>query len=456
MSHSLVHENFLNDKSKPVNNDLVEAVNFIIENVFLKRHMTINLLTAVEDARDPYYLDLKRELMHKNTGFCMYRLNNHTYVKGIRFRLKLHNIFLLDTFQSFLILVDVIQPNKFNFDGFYLFVLINGYIEEIDKIFHAMWKKGIVNVSVIFDKSGVIQLVTFRPFKRTACGDTTSIYWDKFENGTFAKGPRYAFPDKLTNLYECPIRVVTFERCPAVCRVTKGKETSIVGFDMDIINLLGQTLNFTVDRNFLQGEEQWGIVYPNGTATGAIKKIQANESDIAIGNYLLRANRVATMDNSIVYFSFPVVFAIPPGTRLSPFEKLLRPFEIYVWICLLFTLSVGVLVILVLNYKLKGLRAFVYGTGIKTPIMNMLVAICGETQTKLPKRNFSRFLLMMFLLFCLVKRNVYQGALYIFLQSDGRHKEVQSIDEMIEQGFEFYMFESYTDIVASQPKVYNR
>lgn len=85
-----------------------------------------------------------------------------------------------------------------------------------------------------------------------------------------------------------------------------------------------------------------------------------------------------------------------------------------------------------------------------------LIVIFGGSQTKLPTRNFSRFLLMSFLLFCLVQRNVYQGSLYIFLQSDGRHKEVQSIDEMVENGFDFYMYESYTDIIESHPNIYTK
>jgi hypothetical protein len=56
----------------------------------------------------------------------------------------------------------------------------------------------------------------------------------------------------------------------------------------------------------------------------------------------------------------------------------------------------------------------------------------------------------------LVQRNVYQGLLYIFLQSDGRHKEVQSIKEMTDKKFDFYMYKSYTDIVKSQTEIYEK
>lgn len=51
---------------------------------------------------------------------------------------------------------------------------------------------------------------------------------------------------------------------------------------------------------------------------------------------------------------------------------------------------------------------------------------------------------------------MYQGFIYIYLQSDGRHKEVQSIDEMVKKNFDFYMFESYVDLIESQPRIYNK
>jgi hypothetical protein len=98
----------------------------------------------------------------------------------------------------------------------------------------------------------------------------------------------------------------------------------------------------------------------------------------------------------------------------------------------------------------------VFGKNVKSPVMNMAVAIFGLQQTVLPARNFSRFILMMFLIFCLVNRNVYQGALYLFLQSDGRHKDIKSVDEMEEMNFNYYVFESYIDIVHNQSRIFKK
>lgn len=319
-----------------------------------------------------------------------------------------------------------------------------------------MWSKSIINVNVIFEDYTNIKLLTFMPFKRTACGDTNSVNHGNFFRGNFSMKDEKIFPDKLRNMFKCEVRLVTFNRCPAACVEMKGGTPTVKGFDISIIKVIQDAMNFKLKTTILIGSEQWGNVYANGTMTGAIQHIWSNESDIAVGNFVLRSSRTSLMDPSVVYFSFPVIMAIPPGERLTAYEKLLRPFELYVWIAVLVTVATAVLVILVFDLKLKKFRAFVWGSNIRVPIMHMLVAIFGGSSQKLPRRNFARYLLMMFLLFCLVQRSVYQGLLYIYMKSDGRHREVQSIDEMVDKGFKFYMFESYVDTIESQPKIYDK
>lgn len=53
----------------------------------------------------------------------------------------------------------------------------------------------------------------------------------------------------------------------------------------------------------------------------------------------------------------------------------------------------------------------------------------------LPGRNFARYLLANFILFCLVIRTAYQGMQFEFLQKDMRPNDVETIEEMIENNF---------------------
>lgn len=56
----------------------------------------------------------------------------------------------------------------------------------------------------------------------------------------------------------------------------------------------------------------------------------------------------------------------------------------------------------------------------------------------LPGRNFSRFLLTLYILFCLIIRTAYQGKQFEFLQKDMRPANVETIDEMIARNFTFF------------------
>lgn len=57
----------------------------------------------------------------------------------------------------------------------------------------------------------------------------------------------------------------------------------------------------------------------------------------------------------------------------------------------------------------------------------------------LPRRNFARFILALYLLFCLIIRTAYQGKQFEFLQKEIRPANVRSIDEMIQKDFTFYI-----------------
>lgn len=57
----------------------------------------------------------------------------------------------------------------------------------------------------------------------------------------------------------------------------------------------------------------------------------------------------------------------------------------------------------------------------------------------LPGRNFARFLLALYIMFCLVARTAYQGKQFEFLQKEMRPADITTIDELIERNFSLYV-----------------
>lgn len=448
----------LQEKSRAVDAELIDVTNSIIEKYFLKRFSTINIITAVEDYNDHQVLDFQTELHRQNKGFCVYRLDKHRNIQTIRYRKKIYNVILLDNYKSFEVLLKSITTQNFNFRGHFLFVLLDGLSRFDARVFETLWKMNIINANAVYRHiaprgGSSINVITYMPFAIDKCGSTSTETWKKILDGDKRVNWDDILPVKTKNLFGCPLRVVTFDRCPASCVES---EEIVYGYDITILKIIAKKLKFKLNIKGLLGSEQWGDILANGSTTGAIERIVSNLADIGIGNYVLRQSRLNIMDSSVAYFSLPVVFAIPLGEKFTPFEKLLKPFKNMVWIMILIAFSIGAFVILIINWKFKKVRNFVYGTGIKNPTVNMLIAIFGGAQTKVPGRNFARFILMLFLLFCLVLRNVYQGTLFIFQQSDGRQKEVQSLKEMVEKNFTYFMYDSYSELTQNLPDVFKK
>lgn len=166
------------------------------------------------------------------------------------------------------------------------------------------------------------------------------------------------------------------------------------------------------------------------------------DADFTLGMYTITHRRSTFMTASEFYFSIPFIVIVPSGTLLTPFEKLFRPFKLSVWILLMFVFFTAAGVVTFVKIQTAEVRRFVFGKGNKSPYLNILSVFVGVSMPLLPRRNFARSLLMMFLLFSIVKRTLYQGALFQFLQADDRNKEIQSIDELVEKDLKVFMLPS--------------
>jgi hypothetical protein len=433
--------------------EIIDAIYTIIDEL-VTRHSIVNFITSAKNQRDVKFMDFRHQLMLRTKPEYFVRMDDYKRITITNDRKRVNNIFLLDTVESFRLLRDEIISTKFEFNGYFLFVLVHGYVSQLEEIFRSMWMKNIYNVNIIYENGNEIKLATFLPFESSkSCGNTQPQIINSFREGKFEN--ELIFPPKVKNLNGCPLRVSTFEDEDVVMRKQSGE---FEGYLAELLKALAQQLNFSPAISFLTHEFPYGMIYDNGSATGSLGDIFYNRSDLALGDFFLKSSRTKHLDASVPYQVMALVWLIPPGRIFSPLEKLLQPFDGLVWIFIAIILFVGIFVILIINWWLKQFKPFVFGQNVNKPLLNMIIAILGAQQQILPKRNFARFILMIFLIFCLVIRNAYQGALYQFLQSDGTHKEVQSVEEMIQKDFTFYAVEYSTfDLLnGSNPEVFKR
>lgn len=419
---------------------LLEALGDTIKKTFSQEIKTLNIISATKT--HDYESDFVRQVLLNYKGEFTVRLDNYKRITNIKNWKKKYNVILLESIEMFRIFDKSIKREVFNFKGFYIFTLIaEEKIDQIQEIFDTLWKKNIYNIYVIYTIGDAIEVATFMPFGVSSCHNTAPRVVVRYQNGSIFKSSDSNSADKFKNLFNCPIIISTFDDHFSVIR-TKAKNGTyeLSGFDLDLVNELSKALNFKADIRFYDGPEPWGYILANGTSTGSLGEIINNRAQIAVGRYYLMEERRKVADSSISYFSFPAVLVISPGRPLTDFEKLLRPFSGLVWISLMFTLLLAVLVIINIRSKFTQIRLLIIGRNVQNPSMNLINAVLGGTQKTLPNRNFARFILMLFIIFCLVMRSAYVGSLYKFLQSEDRKEPAATIQELIDQNYELHMY----------------
>lgn len=348
------------------------------------------------------------------------------------------------------------MKSKFSFDAKFLVILKNGKTSEVRDIFRWFWMMEILNVNVVIDgQNSTVPLYTFMPFKKKSCGSTDPILINEFKGEKFAKDFDNIFADKTSNLNGCEVRIAASNnsRPYAFSILLPNGSYDFHGRDVELVKYLSESLNFRINFTFV-GDE--GSLSENGSAEGLFLELLKNKADLIVADYWLVPYRLKFVDASVPYITEPISLIIPPGAELSSFEKFIKPFDMISWIFLSIFISCGFLVIFIIKmFSTKQTQNFVFGVSVKNPSLNICSAIFGGAQNILPKFNSARYLLMTFIIFCLVMRTSYVGSLFRFIQSKVYHQEVKSIDEMIEKDFKFYFsalhFES-----GAQEKLKNR
>lgn len=162
------------------------------------------------------------------------------------------------------------------------------------------------------------------------------------------------------------------------------------------------------------------------------------------------------MSTSMTYAQSALIMVVPPGPEFSSFSKLLSPFDDSVWYIVNGMMLVVILVTLFLKCQSSWVQDFVFGLNNRTPFLNIVNVIVGLPTHRNPGRNFSRWILMMFIIMWLIFRSLYQAVLFKNLQSTERNLPVQTIDESLQLDFVYFMIAPTQENIINLPELFNR
>lgn len=371
--------------------------------------------------------------------------------KATSMELKFCNVIIADKLEAVDDFLEKFSSEVYDARGYYLVITMKSFgFEDVSKLFEQVWKVKIFNLNIIHEEEKEIFSTQFEFFTKNYCAGKFAHKSFLTKKLTMETSELYA--NKRNDMHGCPVKVSTFGLSPFVMK----KDTMLLGRDIELIKTISEALRFTLVFDYIEGNIPWGYLFENGTGTGAIAKLMNNETDVILGDYFLKLDRLKYFDSSEPYFSSQLVFIIPPPDKFSAFQKLSQPFELNVWASLIACYLVGIIFILLANRMSTKFRKLVFGSVNSTPITNMISITLGLTQTVIPSCGLSRFLFILFIMFCMVMRTIYQGSLYRFLQSDGTVKGVKSFDDLIEKNFKFYIGKSFEELIHEHSELSQR
>ncbi|KAL7010820.1 hypothetical protein ACKWTF_013961 [Chironomus riparius] len=145
------------------------------------------------------------------------------------------------------------------------------------------------------------------------------------------------------------------------------------------------------------------------------------------------------------------VVVVTPGPLYTSYEKLLLPFDVMTWILLTSTFLAAFVTIFVIYMLPKSIQNIFYGANVKIPALNVLSTFFGIQQHQVPKQDFPRFILMNFILFCLIFRTCYQSKMFEFMTSTPRRPPPNSMKEMAQKDYKLFAvnnFINYTNLMT--------
>lgn len=132
--------------------------------------------------------------------------------------------------------------------------------------------------------------------------------------------------------------------------------------------------------------------------------------------------------SDMIDIQFPV-YILPPGESYTQFEKMLIVFDEGLWIAIIATFVIAFVSIQIINLLSRDTQDFVFGRDIRSPTLNILSIFLVGDQYRVPRRSFARFLLVLFVIWCLIIRTCYQSMMFKFLQQDVRRSQTITEEE---------------------------
>ncbi|XP_037930388.1 uncharacterized protein LOC119665154 [Teleopsis dalmanni] len=271
-------------------------------------------------------------------------------------------------------------------------------------------------------------MLTYFPYGIAGCHITKSVIINRYDEHKLEWEHENYFPEKLKNFYGCKWMWATQEDMPysAFERDVNKNIVAYKGIEGQLFNFMSRNLNFSIEVQ----EVNFNKVLDG--AQYAEMLLQYPEYVFGGLHYKADLWRNATFSQSFNFFlsHFFVVTNLPSFD--SSIEKLLFAFQTSAWLLIGTCYILASIFIFIYGNLNAKWREVVMGHRNTVPHYNLFVIAMGSSSVAaVPRRNFARFLLIIWLLATLVLRSIYQARMYQMLRDKTFHNPPKTIADAL-------------------------
>lgn len=432
-----------------------QVLNDIVDEFLLKERLKFNIMTFGRISQ--LQKEILSNFMAQNIGEkFVYKLLGYNILVPTNDGLFQSNILVLESLNNFEYIWKWLKIIRYHNQPIKYFVLVPyltfeelkvSWIHEVFEVISIYSDDAFLHSYFITNEMDTVTLSTVEWFSPYRCGHP---YLNKLN--TFNK-KLLSWNLELTN-YE---KFLTYHGCELVLLIpavkTDGTVDDVSGYAIVnrnstdflvrglapvVYEIASKFHNFTIGYQPAELNDSWF----DKLQDKPINLIKINDTE-KVPHLILQTWSLHTVDfvfirtsNVIENLNIRILFT--PSEKFTPYEKFFLPFDLGTWILLATTFLLTFMSILIINRLSKSTQILVYGNKVDTPIWNVISIFFGISQTKLPSKNFSRFILIIFIYFCLIFRTCFQSKFFEFLTSEPRQLPPKSVKDLILRNYNVF------------------
>ncbi|CAK1553334.1 unnamed protein product [Leptosia nina] len=220
-----------------------------------------------------------------------------------------------------------------------------------------------------------------------------------------------------------PVRKLTSELWDDAHEFEKGGEISLV-------KIISQFTNMTLVTRTSEREENWGVIYPNGTATGAYSLLRNDSVDLVIGNIEVTRTIRKWFDPTVSYTQDEMTWCVTRAGKAATWDNVVTIFQLSTWLATFGCLFGMSLLLHYMNYK--------ENSGVsKWPTDSILKSfgmLLGWSVTLEARSATFRILMFVWLCFSINMGISYVSFLRSFLMHPRFEKQISNEADLIRSG----------------------